>query len=358
MVVMIATVAAARTARYHREHRKERLFSTCSGSTNRRESSEARLRLGRKAVSVCRAAKDERISRLQDFFESDAVESSVFDRNQVTAQGAGQESALASPAVRGALARDQTGSDFNSMIQAEVARVDGKKESSENARDLRPLGSSGSSGSLKMTKAPVGLRLADPKETALRTLQSYETRLRERLHRVPNLSASLPSSGSLPIPMAVRGIAHDSKLRAAVAFGVAALLVAARGIAMLRKRREVAEMNRKELAIRARRGERQRERFRQLFAGEDGVDASVFSAVRKKGDNAVVKEATDDANAEWMSDLSEHDDELEDVDAAMDEKIKKAYKDFVKDSKLGEGEFWDINDEVEAFEEIEIDFDD
>ena len=41
----------------------------------------------------------------------------------------------------------------------------------------------------------------------------------------------------------------------------------------------------------------------------------------------------------------------------MDEEIKKAYKDFVKNSKLGEGEFWNIEDEVEEFAKIEIDFD-
>ena len=111
------------------------------------------------------------------------------------------------------------------------------------------------------------------------------------------------------------------------------------------------------MAIRGRRGEKQRERFRQMFAGEDGVDASVFSAVRQKGENAVGEAAA--AASRSMSGLPEELAEEDDLypDASMDEEIEKAYKDFVKNSKLGEGEFWNIEDEVEEFAKIEIDFD-
>ena len=138
---------------------------------------------------------------------------------------------------------------------------------------------------------------------------------------------------------------------------MAAVLIVLRLMAVAKNRRVAAVLEEKQMAIRERRGEKQRERFRQMFAGEDGVDASVFSAVRQKGENAVGEAAA--AASRSMSGLPEELAEEDDLypDASMDEEIEKAYKDFVKNSKLGEGEFWNIEDEVEEFAKIEIDFD-
>ena len=103
------------------------------------------------------------------------------------------------------------------------------------------------------------------------------------------------------------------------------------------------EAARQESARRARRRERQRQRFQQVLGSDDGVDASVFTAVQQIGENSY--EGARDAD----------DDALE--SETMTPEIKAAWKQFVKQSKLSEGEFWSPDDIDQGLEEIEIEFD-
>ena len=289
-----------------------------------------------RATVVVSAAKDERVSRLEDFFESATIESPLLFEQQRESQ-TGTE-------------RDQpTTEPNNERAHRTVLEKTRWKQATENARVA-----------IDVIKVRVGsVRLADPKDTALRTLASYEARLRERLHRFAPLASPLDQSvsiNSLPVPEIVRGTSGPldavNAYRVPAVFASVALLIVARAAAMVKKRRVAAALEAEEQILREKRGEKQRARFQQMFSGEDGVDASVFSAVRAKGVNAV--ERGDDEDQE---DVENEVDALESMEASMDDDIKKAYKEFVKNSRLGEGEFWNIDDEVEAFEKIEIDFD-
>ena len=367
----------------------------------------------RAPTAIPAGTKDERVSRLEDFFESATIESSLFERDareeiaprdQRSSSGAAAVVSPVSPVAPGDLGLKPKIQPKSPIIGAtQLKRTTERANKAIEAIKVR-LGS---------------VRLADPKDTALRTLASYESRLRERLHRFAPVSSSSSVASSTrsavskaskvsrpaaptvrppPAPAAAKATspprteaikttitaatatatatvtatateflrrlsvslpaplshaleaASSSKYRAPAAAFAAAVIIAARGIAMVKRRRAAAHMEEKERAVRERRGERQRARFQQMFSGEDGVDASVFSAVRQKGENVVVERGEDDLEGD------EDDDGLGGMES-MDEEVKKAYKEFVKNSKLGEGEFWDINDEVEAFEKIEIEFD-
>ena len=299
------------------------------------------------------------MSRLRDFFDNELTEDPLLDQDKEAETGVG----------------DGQWSDVTAGVAAPVERDTSREAASEAVTKAGAGATSGTDYQDELKSSMLGsrppksvtarfpetirfrlerLHLANPREAALRMLASYEVHLRERLDRFARISVSLPSGESLPVPAVVRGLALDGRYRAPAAIGVAALLIVVRVAAVAKKRRAAAVLEEKQMAIRARRGEKQRERFRQMFAGEDGVDASVFSAVRQKGENAVV-EAADAAASRSTEELPEGDDLY--PDASMDEEIKKAYKDFVKNSKLGEGEFWNIEDEVEEFAKIEIDFD-
>ena len=344
----------------------------CTGAVTR-PSFRARaraLRQSRSQRSHCAAfaAKDERVGRLRDFFETESTESSLIGQdNEIETEAGGGRwidvTAVVPPVERGG--RREAPSEAPSEVVTEVvteavteartnesSRKDAQVELKSSMPGLRPSKSAPFPDIIKVRLG--GLDLANPRNAALRTLASYEAQIRERLDRFAPISVSLPSSESLPVPAVVRGLALDGRYRAPAAIGATALLTVVRVMAMAKKRRAAAVLEEKQIAIRERRGEKQRERFRQMFAGEDGMDASVFSAVRQKGENAI-GEAGDAAASRSTEELLE-DDEVY-LDASMDEEIKKAYKDFVKNSKLGEGEFWNIEDEVEEFEKIEIDFD-
>jgi len=352
----------------------------------------------RAPTAIPAGTKDERVSRLEDFFESATIESSLFERDareeiaprdQWSSSGA---VAVVSPVLP--VAPADLGLEPKIQPRSPIIGTTQLKRTTERANKA-----------IEAIKVRLGsVRLADPKDTALRTLASYESRLRERLHRFAPVSSSSsaasstrstvskasevsrlppapaaanatspPQTGaikttitaatatatatvteflrrlsvSLPAPLShALEASSSSKYRAPAAAFAAAVIIAARAIAMVKRRRAAAHMEEKERAVRERRGERQRARFQQMFSGEDGVDASVFSAVRQKGENVVVE----------RDDLEGDEDGLGGMES-MDEEVKKAYKEFVKNSKLGEGEFWDINDEVEAFEKIEIEFD-
>ena len=297
------------------------------------------------------------MSRLREFFDTESMEISLIGQNRQVEAGDGEWSDIAAglvPVERGARGEPQSEAVARARTN-KISPADAQHESKAKIQGSQSP-KSGMPRVAEAIKVRLGrLQLANPRETALRTLASYEVQLRERLERFAPISVSLSSRGSLLVPKVVRGLALDGKYRAPAAIGASALLVVVRLMASAKKRRAAAVLEEKQMAIRARRGEKQRERFRQMFAGEDGVDASVFSAVRQIGENAVDGESGDAAAPRSSEDLPDDDDLY--LDSSMDEEIKKAYKDFVKNSKLGEGEFWNIEDEVEAFEKIEIDFD-
>lgn len=68
---------------------------------------------------------------------------------------------------------------------------------------------------------------------------------------------------------------------------------------------------------------------------------AVFDAVRSKGGKG----------------QGEFDDDEMDGDSGMTPEIKAAWSDFVKQSRLSEGEFWSQQDVDDGFEKIHIDFD-
>ena len=410
-VASCASVIDGRTMKMLTVHRFRSGASVCTRPSRR--SNDPRT-----PTAIPAGTKDERVSRLEDFFESATIESSLFERDareeiaprdQRSSSGAAAVVSPASPASPASpvspVAPGDLGLKPKIQPKSPIIGATQLKRTTERANKA-----------IEAIKVRLGsVRLADPKDTALRTLASYESRLRERLHRFAPVSSSSsvasstrsavskPSkvsrpaaptvrpppapaaakatspprteaikttitaatatatatateflrrlSVSLPAPLShALEAASSSKYRAPAAAFAAAVIIAARGIAMVKRRRAAAHMEEKERAVRERRGERQRARFQQMFSGEDGVDASVFSAVRQKGENVVVERGEDDLEGD------EDDDGLGGMES-MDEEVKKAYKEFVKNSKLGEGEFWDINDEVEAFEKIEIEFD-
>ena len=100
------------------------------------------------------------------------------------------------------------------------------------------------------------------------------------------------------------------------------------------------EAARQESTRRARRGEKQRQRFQQMLGSDDGVDASVFTAVQQIGEIREGDAEEDTLEPEMMT-----------------PEIKAAWKQFVKQSKLSEGEFWSPDDIDLGLEEIEIEFD-
>lgn len=330
-------------------------------------SSRARARASqqhrsRRSHCAAFAATDERVSRLRDFFDTESMDGSLLGQNKEVEGEAGDTqrsdvtAGVVGPAGPGARrgARPVAVTEAGADQTARTEPQDGLKSGMVGPRPSKS-DTAGFPGTIRLRLGRP--RFANPREAALRALASYEVQLRERLDRFPRVSVSLPPSGSLPVPAAVRGLALDSRYRAPAAIGVAAVLIVLRLMAVAKNRRVAAVLEEKQMAIRERRGEKQRERFRQMFAGEDGVDASVFSAVRQKGENAVGEAAA--AASRSMSGLPEELAEEDNLypDASMDEEIEKAYKDFVKNSKLGEGEFWNIEDEVEEFAKIEIDFD-
>lgn len=69
---------------------------------------------------------------------------------------------------------------------------------------------------------------------------------------------------------------------------------------------------------------------------QEGVDASVFNAVRQIGE-------------------SQPEDREDDDSLAMTPEMEAAWRNFVKDSKLSEGEFWSQDDVFEGFKPLERD---
>jgi hypothetical protein len=71
--------------------------------------------------------------------------------------------------------------------------------------------------------------------------------------------------------------------------------------------------------------------------------SAVFDAVRKIGSNAAENKAKTVAN--------------DDEEETMTPEMQAAWKKFVKESKLSEGDFWSFEDIDGGFERIEIEFD-
>eukprot|EP00890_Picochlorum_soloecismus_P006207 jgi/Picsp_1/6588/NSC_03931-R1_---NA--- len=94
-----------------------------------------------------------------------------------------------------------------------------------------------------------------------------------------------------------------------------------------------------ELAASQKRLQRQRDRFQQMLGDpEQGIDTSV----RKIGSNTAENKANTVAE--------------EDEEETMTPEMEAAWKEFVKESKLSEGEFWSFEDVDGGFERIEIEF--
>lgn len=102
----------------------------------------------------------------------------------------------------------------------------------------------------------------------------------------------------------------------------------------------------KQLDRHRKKGQRQKKRFQNMLGSfDEGVDTSVFNAVRQIGENAAGYDDTDVEATE----------EVEDRDT-MTKEMKAAWKNFVKDSKLSEGEFWTQDNIDQGLQEIEIEF--
>ncbi|KAI8105448.1 hypothetical protein M9434_000034 [Picochlorum sp. BPE23] len=109
----------------------------------------------------------------------------------------------------------------------------------------------------------------------------------------------------------------------------------------LKKEQELEELRRQD-GISRRKRESQRQRFTQMLGSGDqeGVDASVFNAVRQIGASQPEDREDDDNLAE---------------EQAMTPEMEAAWRNFVKDSKLSEGEFWSQDDVFEGFKPLERD---
>jgi hypothetical protein len=109
----------------------------------------------------------------------------------------------------------------------------------------------------------------------------------------------------------------------------------------LKKEQELEELRRQDIISRRKR-ESQRQRFTQMLGSGDqeGVDASVFNAVRQIGASQPEDREDDDSLAE---------------EQAMTPEMEAAWRNFVKDSKLSEGEFWSQDDVFEGFKPLERD---
>lgn len=102
----------------------------------------------------------------------------------------------------------------------------------------------------------------------------------------------------------------------------------------------------KQQSARRKKGQRQRRRFQNMLGSlDEGVDTSVFTAVKKIGETASAYEDID------------YDDEEELVDReTMTKEMKAAWEKFVKASRLSEGEFWTQDDIDQGLDKIEIEF--
>lgn len=104
------------------------------------------------------------------------------------------------------------------------------------------------------------------------------------------------------------------------------------------KKEEELEESRRQDGISKRKKESQRQRFTQMLGSsdQDGVDASVFNAVRQIGENR-------------------EDDDIDADEQEMTPEMEAAWRNFVKDSKLSEGEFWSQDDVFEGFKQLDRD---
>ena len=89
-----------------------------------------------------------------------------------------------------------------------------------------------------------------------------------------------------------------------------------------------------------------------LGSFDEGVDTSVFNAVKRIGENTTISH--DDDRFEY-DDLETVDDRVE--GDTMTKEMQAAWKNFVKDSKLSEGEFWTKDNIDQGLAKIEIQFD-
>lgn len=102
----------------------------------------------------------------------------------------------------------------------------------------------------------------------------------------------------------------------------------------------------KQQSARRKKGQRQRRRFQNMLGSfDEGVDTSVFTAVKQIGESASAYEDID------------YEDEEEVVDReTMTKEMKAAWENFVKTSRLSEGEFWTQDDIDQGLDKIEIEF--
>jgi hypothetical protein len=274
-----------------------------------------RATVDRRLRRLARSSRNsnEGVSRLEDFFESASIESSIFTR------------------------------ESGATVDEPASAV---PEESPAVTDRVPESR--------------GLNLPHAKGVAMRTLSSYNKLFLTKMERFseayPRLLQRKPSTSD-------------------VIFVVALVLYIAfvGAFEERQKRRRASSFEKKQMERRKRRGELQRQRFLQML-GDEGVDSSVFSAVRKKGDKKLEgKSVTDksDDSMDWMDDLYRDDDDrsdagagleddgsnMEDSETGMTPEIEKAWKSFVRDSKLQDGEFWSNDDIDEGLEEIEVEFD-
>jgi len=102
----------------------------------------------------------------------------------------------------------------------------------------------------------------------------------------------------------------------------------------------------KQKTLRRKKGQRQRKRFKNVLGSfDEGVDTSVFNAVRQIGESAATH---DDVDLEDDEDIVDRE--------TMTKEMKVAWNNFVKDSRLSEGEFWTQDNIDQGLDEIEIEF--
>lgn len=126
-----------------------------------------------------------------------------------------------------------------------------------------------------------------------------------------------------------------------------------RGIVWFKSVQKTQRDSKREQDIRRRKGQRQRKRFQNMLGSfDEGVDTSVFNAVKRIGENTTISH--DDDGFEY-DDLETVDDRVE--GDTMTKEMQAAWKNFVKDSKLSEGEFWTKDNIDQGLAKIEIQFD-